>query len=74
MYSSLYTGYFRSGEWKISSLCLFQRNTKGMFFGGDSYVILYTYHFHGREAHIIYFWQVSRLKPHKVWEKICVKW
>ena len=35
----------------------------GMFFGGDSYVILYTYHFHGREAHIIYFWQVSHPEP-----------
>jgi len=30
----------------------------GMFFGGDSYVLKYTYSDKGRENHIIYFWQV----------------
>lgn len=30
----------------------------GMFFGGDSYVIKYTYTVNGREKYIIYFWQV----------------
>ncbi|XP_022109337.1 advillin-like isoform X1 [Acanthaster planci] len=29
----------------------------GQFFGGDSYVILYTYKVRGREQYIIYFWQ-----------------
>ena len=29
----------------------------GQFFGGDSYVILYTYLISGREHFIIYFWQ-----------------
>ncbi|XP_043235467.1 gelsolin, cytoplasmic-like isoform X3 [Amphibalanus amphitrite] len=29
----------------------------GMFFGGDSYVIKYTYEKEGREQYIIYFWQ-----------------
>ena len=31
----------------------------GMFFGGDSYVIKYTYSVNGRERYIIYFWQVA---------------
>ena len=30
----------------------------GMFFGGDSYVIKYTYEKEGREQYIVYFWQV----------------
>ena len=29
----------------------------GQFFGGDSYVILYTYLVNNRENYIIYFWQ-----------------
>lgn len=32
--------------------------TYGMFFGGDSYVVKYTYGKNGRENYIIYFWQV----------------
>ena len=28
----------------------------GQFFGGDSYVILYTYLINNRESYIIYFW------------------
>ena len=33
----------------------------GQFFGGDSYVILYTYEVNGKENYLIYFWlgQVS---------------
>jgi hypothetical protein len=31
----------------------------GMFFGGDSYVIKYTYNISGRNRYIIYFWQVN---------------
>lgn len=31
----------------------------GQFFGGDSYVILYTYLKNGKENYIIYFWQVK---------------
>ena len=31
---------------------------RGMFFGGDSYVIKYTYEKEGREQYIVYFWQV----------------
>lgn len=33
----------------------------GQFFGGDSYVILYTYLINGKENYLIYFWlgQVS---------------
>lgn len=32
--------------------------THGFFFGGDSYVIKYTYEVNGQEKYIIYFWQV----------------
>ena len=31
----------------------------GEFFGGDCYVIQYTYEVHGRENVIIYYWLVS---------------
>jgi len=31
--------------------------TYGMFFGGDSYVVKYTYEKNGRGSYIIYFWQ-----------------
>lgn len=34
----------------------------GMFFGGDSYVIKYTYNNRGSERYIIYFWQVRYIK------------
>ena len=33
----------------------------GMFFGGDSYVIKYTYEKDSRQGYIIYFWQVKSL-------------
>lgn len=33
-------------------------NAHGMFFGGDSYVIKYTYETNGRQNFIVYFWQV----------------
>lgn len=36
-----------------------ERGKYGQFFGGDSYVILYTYEVNGVENFIIYFWQVS---------------
>ena len=31
----------------------------GMFFGGDSYVIKYSYEKSGRPGYIVYFWQGS---------------
>lgn len=31
----------------------------GCFFGGDSYVIFYTYLVNGKENYIIYMWQVN---------------
>ena len=34
----------------------------GKLFGGDSYVIKYTYEEGGIEKHIIYFWQASGLE------------
>ena len=32
----------------------------GHLFGGDCYVIQYTYHVNGRENHMIYYWLVGR--------------
>ena len=32
-------------------------NTYGQFYGGDSYVMLYTYDKNGKPAYILYFWQ-----------------
>lgn len=34
--------------------------TRGFFFGGDSYVMKYTYEINGNERYIIYFWQVGK--------------
>ena len=36
-----------------------EKSMYGQFFGGDSYIILYTYEVRGKEKHIIYFWLVS---------------
>jgi len=33
-----------------------EQGLHGQFFGGDSYVILYTYLINNRESYIIYFW------------------
>jgi hypothetical protein len=35
-------------------------NRNGQFFGGDSYVCLYTYMKNGSEEYVIYFWQVNK--------------
>lgn len=35
---------------------LVDKSTYGQFFGGDCYVVLYTYRDGGREKHIIYTW------------------
>lgn len=43
----------------------------GMFFGGDSYVIKYTYNVGNRERYIIYFWQVRWLRF--CFEKSCIQ-
>lgn len=45
--------------WRIEDFDMVPLEEKlhGQFFGGDSYVILYTYLLNGRENYIIYFWQ-----------------
>ncbi|XP_055933755.1 gelsolin, cytoplasmic-like isoform X1 [Argiope bruennichi] len=50
-----------SGEieiWRVDNFDLVpvEESQKGIFFGGDSYIIKYTYHASG-EQHILYFWQ-----------------
>uniref|UniRef100_A0A8C5EL21 Gelsolin n=1 Tax=Gouania willdenowi TaxID=441366 RepID=A0A8C5EL21_GOUWI len=53
-----------SGEkqiWRIegSDKVLVDSSTHGQFYGGDSYIILYSYQHGGRRGHIIYMWQGS---------------
>ena len=45
--------------WRVEDLELVSvpKGMYGQFFGGDSYVILYTYVRNGKECYIIYFWQ-----------------
>ncbi|XP_067138441.1 gelsolin, cytoplasmic-like isoform X3 [Centruroides vittatus] len=45
--------------WRIENfeLAPVDESAKGMFFGGDSYVLKYTYNIDGRERYIVYFWQ-----------------
>ncbi|GBN32398.1 Gelsolin, cytoplasmic [Araneus ventricosus] len=50
-----------SGEveiWRVDNFDLVpvEESQKGIFFGGDSYIIKYTYHSNG-EGHILYYWQ-----------------
>lgn len=45
--------------WRIEDFEMVAVDPKmhGQFFGGDSYVILYTYEVNGKEHYLIYFWQ-----------------
>ena len=45
--------------WRIEDFEMvpLEQHLYGQFFGGDSYVILYTYRINGVENFIIYFWQ-----------------
>ena len=45
--------------WRIEDfeMAPLERSLYGQFFGGDSYVILYTYLVNNKENWIIYFWQ-----------------
>lgn len=45
--------------WRIEDFEMVELDKKlyGQFFGGDSYVLLYTYLHNSKEMHIIYFWQ-----------------
>lgn len=46
--------------WRVENFELepVPEGTYGFFFGGDSYVMKYTYEIDGNERYIIYFWQV----------------
>ncbi|PAA82592.1 hypothetical protein BOX15_Mlig008406g3, partial [Macrostomum lignano] len=45
--------------WRVQSkeLVPLDKSQHGQFYGGDSYVILYTYKVNGREQYIVYYWQ-----------------
>ena len=47
--------------WRVENFDLkpMDKSRYGEFFGGDCYVIQYTYEVHGRENVIIYYWLVS---------------
>ena len=50
--------------WRIegSELVAVDKKTYGQFYGGDCYIVLYTYENAGRKQYIIYFWQVRPKK------------
>jgi len=47
--------------WRIEDLEVAEvnPNTYGQFYGGDCYLVLYTYEISNRRHHILYMWQVS---------------
>uniref|UniRef100_A0A8C5EAE7 Gelsolin n=1 Tax=Gouania willdenowi TaxID=441366 RepID=A0A8C5EAE7_GOUWI len=47
------------GTGRGSDKVLVDSSTHGQFYGGDSYIILYSYQHGGRRGHIIYMWQGS---------------
>ncbi|XP_061661016.1 villin-1 [Syngnathoides biaculeatus] len=60
-----------SGEvkvWRIENLELAEVNprTYGQFYGGDCYLVLYTYRVSNREQHILYMWQGRRATSDEV--------
>lgn len=50
-----------SQVWRIENLELAEvdPSTYGQFYGGDCYLVLYTYQRSGRQQYILYMWQVS---------------
>lgn len=49
--------------WRIENLELAEVSprTYGQFYGGDCYLVLYTYQRSGKEQYILYMWQVSTI-------------
>lgn len=47
--------------WRIENLELVpvERQWYGYFYGGDCYLILYTYEVHGKKNYLLYIWQVG---------------
>lgn len=47
--------------WRIEKLELAEvnPNTYGQFYGGDCYLVLYTYQISNQQQYILYMWQVS---------------
>lgn len=47
--------------WRIEKLELAEvkPSTYGQFYGGDCYLVLYTYQTSGQQQYILYMWQVS---------------
>ena len=50
--------------WRVENFELVPQSSEmlGIFFGGDSYVILYTYKKNSKENYVVYYWLVSQ-KP-----------
>ncbi len=47
--------------WRVENFEIVPQSAElsGTFFGGDSYVILYTYKKNGKECYVVYYWLVS---------------
>lgn len=52
---------FCAQVWRIENLELVpvEPQRYGFFYGGDCYLVLYTYEGHGTPRHILYIWQVG---------------
>lgn len=52
---------FCAQVWRIENLELVpvEPQWHGFFYGGDCYLVLYTYEGHGKPRHILYIWQVG---------------
>ncbi len=47
--------------WRVENFEIVPQSAElsGTFFGGDSYVILYSYKKNGKECYVVYYWLVS---------------
>ena len=52
---------FHAQVWRIENLELVpvEHQWYGFFYGGDCYLVLYTYEMHGKPRYILYIWQVG---------------
>lgn len=53
--------FYPSQVWRIEKLELAEvkPNLYGQFYGGDCYLVLYTYHVSNRKQYLLYIWQVG---------------
>lgn len=56
--------FFCVQVWRIENLELVpvEHQWYGFFYGGDCYLVLYTYEVHGKPHYILYIWQVGLMQ------------